>query len=309
MGEQPPSQPPYDPPPPYGPPYGYAGPPPPPPKPGVVPLAPLDLGDVFGGTIQTWLRNWRLVLGLSVVTAAITALLELPFLLDALSGQAAAPRPQSADAVLPELGRLAVLLPLYLLGLWLVTGVAGGMFAVIGRQAVLGRKPTWPQVWRETRPHLLRLVGVSLLVALGSSIALLFCLVPGVIVYTFWSLAIPVVVTEGLTVSQALSRSYRLVLGDGWRVFAILALVFVCTTAASAALSAPFTGAGFLSGSLGASGGVEFAEVASGLAGTVVGSTLTVAFLPFASLLLYVDQRIRRERYDLLLADEASRST
>ena len=67
-----------------------------------------------------------------------------------------------------------------------------------------------------------RLVGVSLLTGFGVGIGLLLLVVPGLILFTRWSLAVPVVMLEGLSPRAAMKRSTALVKGHGWAVFRVL---------------------------------------------------------------------------------------
>jgi hypothetical protein len=304
MSSQPPG------PPPYGPQFGHPPTGPPPPKPGVVPLAPLDVGVVFSGAIQTWLRNWKVVLSVSAVAVVVATVLGIPFLreLVLLSGDSNQPPRRMFDQAVPHLQRLAWLFPLYAVGWSVVQGVAGGLFAVIARQAVLGRRPSWSQVWHEARPQFARLVGLALVLYLVVGIGLLLCIVPGVVVFTLWSLAIPALMTERLGVGRALARSYRLVVGDAWRIFAILVLVAIAAQAGAAAVGSPFSAAQlfFVPLDAGSTDAAVWGQVLAGAASATVGGLITMSALPFATLLLYVDQRIRRERYDLQLAEEAA---
>jgi hypothetical protein len=304
MAHQPPG------PPPYGPPYGYPPLGPRAPKPGVVPLAPLDVGVVFSGVILTWWRNWKVVLSVSAVAVVVATVLGIPFLREMvlLPADSNLPPQRMFDELVPHLQRLAWLFPLYAIAWSLVQGVAGGLFAVIARQAVLGRQPSWSQVWHEARPQFARLVGLALVLYLVVGVGLVLCIVPGVVVFTLWSLAVPALMTERLGVGQALSRSYRLVIGDAWRVFAILALVAIAAQAAAAAVGSPFSAAQlfFAPMSAASTDAAVWGQVVAGAAAATVGGFITMSALPFATLLLYVDQRIRRERYDLQLAEEAA---
>lgn len=297
-------------PPPYGPQYGFPPPGPPPPKPGVVPLAPLDVGVVFSGAILTWWRNWKVVLSVSAVAVVVATVLGIPFLREMvlLPADSNLPPRRLFDELVPHLQRLAWLFPLYAIAWSVVQGVAGGLFVVIARQAVLGRQPPWSQIWHEARPQFARLVGLALVLFLVVGVGLVLCIVPGVIIYTLWSLAIPALMTERLGVGQALSRSYRLVIGDAWRVFAILLLVAVAAQAAAAAVGSPFSAAQLFFAPIGAGStdAAVWGQVVAGAAAATLGGLLTMSALPFATLLLYVDQRIRRERYDLKLAEEAA---
>jgi len=69
------------------------------------------------------------------------------------------------------------------------------------------------------------LLGVSLLAGIGVGVGLFLLVVPGLILFTRWSLAVPVVMLEGRSPRDALRRSAELVKGHGWQVFAVFMTV------------------------------------------------------------------------------------
>ena len=81
-----------------------------------------------------------------------------------------------------------------------------------------------------------RLVGVSLLTGIGVGIGFLLLVVPGVILFTRWSLAVPVVMLEGLGPRAAMKRSTALVKGHGWAVFRVLLNVTILAGLSSLAI-------------------------------------------------------------------------
>jgi Membrane domain of glycerophosphoryl diester phosphodiesterase len=80
------------------------------------------------------------------------------------------------------------------------------------------------------------LVAVSLLAGIGVGIGLFLLVVPGLILFTRWSLAVPAVMLEGRSPRDALRRSAELVRGHGWSVFAIFLVVTVAAGLASLAI-------------------------------------------------------------------------
>ena len=80
------------------------------------------------------------------------------------------------------------------------------------------------------------LVGVSLLTGIGVGIGLFLLVVPGLLLFTRWSLAVPAVMLEGRTPRAALRRSTELVRGHGWSVFAVFVVVTLIAGAASLAI-------------------------------------------------------------------------
>lgn len=116
---------------------------------------------------------------------------------------------------------------------------------------------------------------------------------------------------EKTTVRKALARSSKLVKGSWWRIFGITVLTAVITFIVSGVIVFPLT----LVGGLMFGGGLEGLADGSGatswgyLITTAIGGIIALAItLPIqagVTVLLYVDQRIRREALDLELARAA----
>jgi len=77
------------------------------------------------------------------------------------------------------------------------------------------------------------LLGVSLLTGIGVAVGLFLLIVPGLILFTRWSLAVPAVMLEGRSPRDAMRRSRELVRGHGWQVFAVFLTVTVAAGLAS----------------------------------------------------------------------------
>jgi hypothetical protein len=69
------------------------------------------------------------------------------------------------------------------------------------------------------------LLGVSLLTGIGVGVGLFLLVVPGLILFTRWSLAVPAVMLEGRSPRDAMRRSGELVKGHGRQVFAVFMIV------------------------------------------------------------------------------------
>jgi hypothetical protein len=77
----------------------------------------------------------------------------------------------------------------------------------------------------DVRPRFGALLGVSVLTGLGVGFGLLFFVVPGLVLFTRWSLSVPVVMLEGLSPRAAMRRSGELVRGRSWTIFGVLSSV------------------------------------------------------------------------------------
>ena len=74
--------------------------------------------------------------------------------------------------------------------------------------------------------RILPLFGLTLTEYAGTGLGLLLLVVPGVVVYLKWLVAVPAQVVEGHGIRRALNRSAELVQGNRWRCLA-LALIFL----------------------------------------------------------------------------------
>ena len=84
------------------------------------------------------------------------------------------------------------------------------------------------------------LLGVSLLTGIGVGVGLFLLVVPGLILFTRWSLAVPAVMLEGRSPRDAMRRSRELVQGHGWQVFAVFVTVTVAAGLASFGIERAF---------------------------------------------------------------------
>jgi hypothetical protein len=103
-------------------------------------------------------------------------------------------------------------------------------------------------------------------------------------------------------------RSWRLVRGSWWRIFGILLLAAIIATAVGQLILAPFVAAGaFIDGFAAQPGeGLPWASLALNSLGGIVSTTITLPFSAGVVALLYVDQRMRREAFDLELTRAVS---
>lgn len=322
---------------PYGGQYGYPGGPgqwgqPPAAKPGVIPLRPLGLGEILDGAVATMRSHWRSVLPITLVVATVVQVLSLLAQKYAMSDLTVATEP-GADLE-ESLNSLAVAMGA-LIGASFIAALGGivatAMLTMIYSRAVLGNTSTISGAWRESRSQLLRLFGLTLLLGLGAVLLAAVLIVPGaltrnagliavgifaVIPLITWlwikfSLASPALMLEKTTVFKALGRSSKLVKGTWWRIFGITLLTNIITGIVAAIIVWPLTivGMAVFGGGL---GGIEDgtastawgALILSGI-GAIIAQTIVMPIQAGVTVLLYVDQRIRREGLDLELARAA----
>ncbi|MEV6903686.1 hypothetical protein [Amycolatopsis sp. NPDC051372] len=285
-------------------------------KPGVISLRPLNVGDILDGAITAIRRYPVLILGTSAVIAVFVAGLNLivqlvvqPDLNRVATLGPAATQQEALDAMYNLLGTTALsLIPTLIITLLGQTFLTGFLTVVMGK-AVLGRPVDFRTALREAAPRLLPLLGLTVLYALATMVAAIFCLLPAVIPYVFWALASPALVLERGTIRQAFGRSRTLVSGAFWRVLGILLLAAVIGWLISAIIGIPFDlGSGAFSGlfdpqatvPVQTTGGLVLSAV-----GVVIARTIVAPFIALVTVVLYIDQRMRREGMDIELARAA----
>jgi hypothetical protein len=80
-------------------------------------------------------------------------------------------------------------------------------------------------LFAKVRPVLGTVILAGILSSIGIVLGLLLLIVPGLVLLTWWSLIIPVIVLERTGVGRSFGRSREIVRGNGWRVFAIVVLL------------------------------------------------------------------------------------
>lgn len=81
------------------------------------------------------------------------------------------------------------------------------------------------QTVQAAMPHVLPVIGASILAGIGITIGFILLIVPGLVLLTFWCLIIPFIVIAGSGVFEAFGNSMRTVRGYAWRVFGTYVLV------------------------------------------------------------------------------------
>jgi len=110
----------------------------------------------------------------------------------------------------------------------IATTLFTGMVVELVADVQDGRRDASPgQLLRAATPVIGQLILVGVVAAIGIVIGFILIIIPGLILITVWSVAAPVVVLENPGVFAALRRSRQLVRGNGWQVFAVIAVLYI----------------------------------------------------------------------------------
>jgi hypothetical protein len=143
-------------------------------------------------------------------------------------------------------------------------------------------------------------IGLSLAVGILVGLGFIFLIVPGILLVMMWSLAIPIKVLENKGVGDSMTRSSELTKGNRGRIFVIWLLFVVLSIGVSLLLRWPIEiAAGVHSIFALQRVGAEW-QVAS-LVATFVSECLVGPLATIAFSLVYYDERVRKEAFDLQL--------
>lgn len=150
------------------------------------------------------------------------------------------------------------------------------------------------------RASMLRVVLITFAVGIAAGIGLFFLIVPGVYLWLMWSLAIPVTVLEGGGLNASVSRSKALTRGSRGRIFVIYLLVVVLAIAVGVLFQMPLGVLAVLLGRGNPQSAIALITAVSAV-GSFLSTSLVGPLVTIALTLIYYDQRVRKEGFDLQL--------
>jgi hypothetical protein len=291
------------------------------------PLRPMSTGEILDRTFNLYRNNFMLFAGIAVVPPALMLVVNLM-----QAGFMATPgRPVRGTAGLAAAGGAAAVVAIiaaiaYLVGI--AVAHAATVFAVSAVH--LDRKTSIGESYAKVKGHYGRVVWVIFQVGLRSFVpafvvivfaavflplavkgggkaagalvgmvavlAIFAAVILGVILYLRFALAVPACVLEDIPAGDAIRRSVALSRGCRGQIFVIYLLMAVISYIILLLFMVPagIMAATVAKGSPAAAG--LFTSLASFLAGALAGPIATIALS-----LVYFDQRVRKEAFDLQL--------
>jgi hypothetical protein len=323
----------------YGSPQAYGqfgapgqGPFPPVAQPGIIPLRPLTMGEIYDGAFKAIRANPLVMFGLAAVVVAVVTIFQSALtwgLAEDLNRFAGQTSPTEADleqlygtlsaSLLPSLASAVVS--------FVVTTALNGVLIHSVSQSVIGRTLPLGELWKLVRPQLWKLLALTLLISVAAALAMLVCFLPAILaalgggdpglivglmllglllalaallfVIVATVLATPVLVLERSGVFASLRRSWQLTRTSFWRVAGIYLLTSILVAIVAGIVSAPI-------GMFGQAVGGGTVLLVAQTVGTIVAAAITTPFVAGVIALLYIDIRIRREGLDVELAAAAA---
>jgi uncharacterized membrane protein len=248
-------------------------------------LRPLTIGELLDRTFFYYRRHFVLFVGIAALPSAFLLVVQLATVFVTPMGG----------------GRLAVaVLSLLMVFVYLVTTtLAHGATVVAVSQILLERETNVAEAFNSIRPRIGELIVISINVGVRVLLGTLFLIVPGILLALRYSLAIPVAVLEETGVSDSLSRSGTLTKGHRGRILLVYFLLFVLIIIGT--MLWPFLTmfvAGIFSPAVRADQPPVWMQVVLQF-GNFVSESLLSPIMTIALTLVYYDERVRKEAFDL----------
>jgi hypothetical protein len=262
-------------------------------------LRPLSIGEILDVAIKIYLRNaWTLLRVVLVVVAPVQVVVALIQASAASNGNGIDTSGTTTTISSHDLALyLSAVGAASVLGAIAGTIATGACFKAVA-DAYLAEQPGWRSSLRFALARAHSILWITFLGGLAELIGTIACIIPGIYLWVAFSVAVPVLLTEGVKGSKALGRSRGLVGGRWWGTFGVVLLGSILAGIVSAAIGGV---AGLAAGTTDANTVAGFlVNTVRGTVGSMISTPFTAAFVT----VLYFDLRVRREGFDLQLLAE-----
>ena len=269
-------------------------------------LRPLGIGEILDVGIKIYTRNaptlFKIVVFVVLPAQIVVNVIEasaLPKGVDVSSGGSFGPSFSSNGTDTISNHDLGVFLTGYAIAL--LIGFVAGLLAQAGcfraiADAYLGEEVGWRSSLRYASRRLPALIVLAIASVVFTAIGFLLCIVPGIYLWGAFYVAVPVLLVEGSRPLRSLGRSRELVRGRWWGTFGVAVIGTLLVSVVSFALSGLIVGVAFAN-----PGRNTVAGFALNTFATTLGSMISTPAAAAFATVLYIDLRVRKEGFDLLL--------
>jgi len=245
------------------------------------PLRPLSTGELLDKTFTVYRQNFGVFFGIAILPQlALYAVLTIMGV--SLKGRSAAAAGAAIGAAL-----------LYFAGSIIAGAVTQAATTFAVSSVYLDQPTSVRSAYSHAKGRILAVIGVTIMFAIAFGIGSMLLLIPGLLVLMWYSLALPATVIERTGVSASFTRSKQLSQGSGFRVLVVYVLMLILVLAVSVGVGmliglaiAPLKESPLLRQTL--------AQLSNYLVGALLAPFITIALT-----LLYYDQRVRKEAFDI----------
>jgi hypothetical protein len=263
-------------------------------------LRPLGVGEILDAGIKLYLRHWKplmicvagIVLPVQILSTLVMASI------DSSSVDVGFGTGTSTSANNLSGGELAAFVAVGLVSILSALLATAACFKAIA-DAWLGTTPDAGRSLRFGARRLPALIWLSIVGGVFLVLAFLAFVIPSIWLFVSWSLAVPVLLFERVGAVAALRRSFRLVRHRWWPTLGVLLVGYLLASIVAGIVQLIPSG---IANAV-ASDSVVADAIAAVIGGTV-SAMISTPYIAAILTLLYFDQRVRKEGFDLqLLAD------
>lgn len=260
-------------------------------------LRPLGIGEILDAGIKVVLRHWKpLAIAIGGLTLPIWTLFVL--VLASIDEEQLEFAPESTGEEITTGGAVAlIVLAVALLASFAIAFTACfkivndawlGSAADIRESLSFGLRRSW------------KVALLTLIWYVGLTLAFLALIIPFFWLVAMWCVAIPAMLFEGGGPFKALKRSYSLIKGRYWATLLLLVVSYLLVTIIATIVQYGVLGVASIG-----TGESTVALAVAQIVGFTLGSAITYPYLAAVLTILYVDQRVRKEGFDLQLLAES----
>jgi Membrane domain of glycerophosphoryl diester phosphodiesterase len=248
-------------------------------------LRPLSISELLDRTFHLYRNNFLIFVGIMAVPQLIVLALRLML---------------AVTLTASPFGGFNPMLILVGIANYLAIEISAAATVMAVSNIHLDRPVSLGSAFSSARGSMARVVLIAFAVGVAAGIGLIFLIVPGVYLWLMWSLAVPVTVLEGGGLNVCTTRSKELTRGSRGRIFVIYFLVIVLAIVVGTIFQIPLGILGVLLGRGNPQGAIALITAVSA-AGTFISTSLVGPLATIALTLIYYDQRVRKEGFDLQL--------
>lgn len=248
-------------------------------------LRPMSVGELLDRTFFLYRKHFVLFVALIALPHAVLLAVQLFSVVLRAGG--------------PRFSLTAILMGLVTMVVYLaVVAVSQGATVIAVSRMHLGAAPGISEAFAGISGRIPTLALIMIAAGLGAGLGLILLIVPGILLALMWSLSIPIAVLEHLNVRDAMSRSSVLTKGHRGRIFVIYVLFFIVTYIFYSLWQLPMLFAAGLFVGRGPATLPVWTQIALPV-GQFITQCLVAPLLTIAMALVYYDERVRKEAFDL----------
>lgn len=257
-------------------------------------LRPLSVGEILDAGIKVCTRHWK-ALALCVLIPVLPLAILQVLILTSVDSEALELLPEGETATVDDFSTdvWVTLIVTYGFSLIMFVAVNTVCFKAVA-DAWLGAKPTPGRSIRFGLKSAPRIILLSLVWFPVMLLAMIPCGIPAVWLGTVWSLSLAAVMFERAGAFKALGRSYGLIQNRFWATLLLILVSFLLVSILGGIVSSiPSVFVEVLASEN------ELALAVATIVGMVLSSVLTYPYSAAVLTILYFDQRVRKEGFDV----------